>query len=192
MKIWLTRHGQTNLNKNRLMQGLTDEPLNDTGRSQAEKMRKLIGDVKFDAVYASPLDRAGETASIISGFDRKDIIIDKRIIEADFGKYEKKPYGSLGIKMTAYWAFPELFKTPDTVETVASMVERSRSFLKELEHKDYENVLVVCHGGIIRALRGYLEDRKNGIRWRPKPKNCQIGIYESTDGKHRLIKEIRG
>ena len=72
------------------------------------------------------------------------------------------------------------------------MVERSRSFLKELEQKDYDNVLVVCHGGIIRALRGYLEDRKNGIRWRPKPKNCQIGIYESVDGKHRLIKEIRG
>ena len=61
------------------MQGLTDEPLNDTGRSQAEKMRNLIGDVRFDAVYASPLDRAGETASIISGFDRKDIIIDKPV-----------------------------------------------------------------------------------------------------------------
>ena len=49
------------------------------------------------------------------------------------------------------------------------MVKRSQSFLKELEKQNYENVLIVCHGGIIRSLCGYLEDRKNGIKWRPKP-----------------------
>lgn len=192
MKIWLTRHGQTNLNKAKLMQGRTDEPLNERGREQATHVRDIIGGVKFDAVYASPLDRAQETASIISGFKREDIIIDERIIEADFGKYEKKPYGSLGIKMTAYWAVPEIFTAPDTVETIASMIERSHGFLKELEQKDYENVLVVCHGGIIRALCGYLEDKENGIRWRPKPKNCEVRVYDCKGGKHSLIKEIKG
>ena len=50
MKIWLTRHGQTNLNKKRLMQGLTDEPLNETGIAQAKAARERIGDVHFDAV----------------------------------------------------------------------------------------------------------------------------------------------
>ena len=191
MNIWITRHGQTNLNKAKLMQGLTDEPLNERGREQAGNVKALVGDVRFDAVYASPLDRAIETASIISGFERENIITDKRIIEADFGKYEKCPYGKLGIKMSAYWAFPELFKTPDTVETVASMVERSHGFLKELEGKGYENVLVVCHGGIIRALCGYLEDKQNGIRWRPKPKNCEVRVYESVNGRHRFIKDLR-
>ena len=43
MKIWLTRHGQTNLNKSRLMQGRTDEPLNENGIRQAREM--LAGDV---------------------------------------------------------------------------------------------------------------------------------------------------
>ena len=89
MKIWITRHGQTRLNKARLMQGLTDEPLNETGIMQAKKTREMIGDVHFDAVYASPLNRAIMTGSIIGGVDPSEVIIDPRIIEADFGKYEQ-------------------------------------------------------------------------------------------------------
>lgn len=187
MKIWITRHGQTNLNKKRFMQGLTDEPLNETGIKQAKDARAKISDFTFDAVYSSPLDRAITTASIIGNVEKSEIIIDPRIIEADFGKYEKKKYYLLGPFMTAYWSLPELFPAPKSVETIASLVERSHSFLKELEEKDYENVLVTCHGGIIRALCGYLEDKPNGIAWRPKPHNCEIRIYESKNGKHRRI-----
>lgn len=178
MKIWVTRHGQTNLNKKKLMQGLTDEPLNDTGRAQAAEAGKQTKGVVFDAVYASPLDRAIETASLIGHVNREDIIIDPRIIEVDFGKYEARPYTLMGLRMTLYWALPEIFPAPKTVETVASMRSRSSSFLKDLEEKGYENVLVVCHGGIIRALCGYLEGRRNGIKWRPKPKNCEIRVYD--------------
>jgi alpha-ribazole phosphatase/probable phosphoglycerate mutase len=71
------------------------------------------------------------------------------------------------------------------------MIDRTSSFLKELEQKDYENVLVACHGGIIRPIRGYLENRKSGVIWRPRPKNCEIFVYESKDGKHRLLEDIR-
>lgn len=87
MKIWLIRHGQTKLNKTKKMQGLTDEPLSDRGRAQARAAREnleKLGGVSFDAVYASPLDRAIETASIVSGWDRKDIVTDQRLIEVNF------------------------------------------------------------------------------------------------------------
>lgn len=187
MKIWVTRHGQTNLNKQKLMQGLTDEPLNETGIAQAKERRAQLGDMRFDAVYASPLDRAITTGAIIGGVEKKDVIIDPRIIETDFGKYEKCPYTRMGLFMTLYWALPEVFPAPKGVETIRSMVERSSSFLRELEEKGYENVLISCHGGIIRALCGYLEDKKNGILWRPKPHNCEIRVYESVNGKHKRI-----
>lgn len=187
MKIWITRHGQTRFNKQKLMQGRTDEPLNEVGIQQAKDARERIGDIHFDAVYASPLDRAITTGAIIGGVDKKDVIIDERIIETDFGKYELKKYYLLGPCMTLYWSFPEFFPAPKSVETVESMIERSHSFLKELESKDYENVLVACHGGIIRALKGYMEDSKNGLCWRPKPHNCEIWVYESENGKHKRI-----
>ena len=98
MKIWITRHGQTRLNKARLMQGLTDEPLNEKGLEQARMARQRIGDVHFDAVYASPLNRAIMTGAIIGGVDPSEVIIDKRIIEAGFGKYEQKKYHLTGIQ----------------------------------------------------------------------------------------------
>ena len=71
------------------------------------------------------------------------------------------------------------------------MALHTGAFSKELEKKNYENVLIVCHGGIIRSLCGYLEDRKNGIKWRPKPNNCEIRVYESNHGKHAFIETFK-
>ena len=194
MIIWLTRHGQTNLNHVRLMQGRVNEPLNEAGIRQAEQMREKIlqkyPGLLFDAVYSSPLDRAVTTASIIGGIPRESVILDDRILETDFGKYERKNYYLLGPAMTLYWALPEVFPAPKTVESVSSMVSRSRDFLQEIEKKDYQNVLVTCHGGILRALCGYMEDRDNGIKWRPKPHNCEVRVFESVNGVHKSIDDI--
>ena len=187
MKIYLTRHGQTNLNKKKLMQGLTDEPLNEHGIWQAQEARKQIENVHFDAVYASPLDRAIVTGSIIGACPRDQVLVDERLIEVDFGKYEQKSYYGLGLHMTAYWAWPEVIPAPDSVEHVEHIAARAASFLKELEQKDYETVLVAAHGGIMRGLNGYLLDRKNGLRWRPKMHNCEIRVYETVGGKHRFV-----
>ena len=191
MKIYVTRHGQTDYNKKRMMQGRSDIPLNEVGIAQATERRKMLGDIKFDAVYSSPLIRAVKTAQIIGNVPEEEIIRDERIIEANFGKYELMNYYGTGIPMMLYWSFPEVFKAPEGVETIKEMIDRTSSFLKELEQKDYENVLVACHGGIIRPIRGYLENKKSGIIWRPRPKNCEIFVYECRGGKHRLVEDIK-
>jgi len=191
MKIYLTRHGQTDYNKKRMMQGRSDIPLNEVGIAQATERRKQLGDIKFDAVYSSPLIRAVKTASIIGNVSEDQIITDERIIEADFGKYELMGYFATGPRMIAYWSMPEIFPAPKGVETIKQMRERTASFIEDLEKKDYENVLVACHGGIIRPIRGYLEGKKSGIIWRPRPKNCEIFVYESIGGTRKLIDDIQ-
>ena len=190
MKIWITRHGQTRLNKARFMQGLTDEPLNERGLAQAREARALIGDMHFDAVYTSPLQRALVTGAIIGGVEPSQVITDRRLIEVDFGPYEGKKYHLLGPAMTLYWMLPEVFPAPEGVETTDSMKARAASFLKELEEKDYENVLIACHGGILRALSGYMTDRPGGLLWRPKPHNCEIRGFEAKDGRHTMTDRI--
>ena len=70
----MTRHGQTVLNSGRKMQGRIDIPLNDTGIAQAKAAREKIGDIKFDAVYASPLIRAVKTAEIIGDVSEDEIM----------------------------------------------------------------------------------------------------------------------
>lgn len=178
MKIYLTRHGQTKYNKKKLMQGLTDEPLNEIGMEQAKEAHKSVENVKFDAVYASPLDRAVTTAALVGNVSKDSVITDERIIEFDFGPYELKEYAHLGAKMTLYWILPEVFKCPKGVEDIPTARKRVESFFEDLKKKDYENVLIVCHGGIIRVISGYLLKRKNGIKWRPKPKNCEIRVFD--------------
>lgn len=194
MKIWLARHGQTDYNRNRLMQGRVDVPLNETGIRQAEAVREKIftqyPELAFDVVYTSPLIRAVQTAAILGGIPEEAAVRDERIIEVAFGNYEKMKYSRLGIRMSLYWAFPEIFPPPPTVEDVASMKARSRAFLSELEQEPYENVLVACHGGILRALWGYMEDKRNGLRWRPKPKNCEVRVYESGPEGHRFVESF--
>lgn len=191
MKIWITRHGQTDYNKKHLMQGRTDAPLNETGIHQAKEARAKIGDMHFDAVYASPLQRAKKTASIIGDVPEDQIIIDQRLTEVDFGRYEMHRYECLGPKMTFYWLLPEFLPSPATVEPLSSMIARSSSFLQDLEKKDYDNVLVVCHGGIMRTLCGYLKHSPKGIMWRPKPHNCEIRVFDTEKKDHPMIKDIR-
>lgn len=195
MKIWITRHGQTRLNHEKLMQGRTDEPLNETGIRQAEEARKKIGDVHFDKVYASPLDRAIVTASIIGHVSREEIVIDPRVTETDFGKYEQRPYKAMGLPMTLYWLLPEIIPAPKTVEPVASMKKRAASFLDDViadgEKNHYENILITCHGGIMRVLSGYMLGRRNGLMWRPKPRNCEIRVFDADRTSHEMIADYR-
>jgi alpha-ribazole phosphatase/probable phosphoglycerate mutase len=190
VKIYLTRHGQTDYNKKRMMQGRSDIPLNEVGIAQAKARREMLGDIRFDAVYSSPLIRAVKTAQIIGNVPESEIITDIRIIEASFGKYELMNYYATGLPMMAYWTLPEVFKAPEGVETIQEMIDRTSSFLKELEAKDYENVLIASHGGIIRFIRGYLEGAKEGYIWRPRPKNCEIRVYESVAGEYILVDDI--
>ena len=187
MTIWIARHAQTDLNRDKRMQGLTDCPLNEKGIMQARQSRKNIGDVYFDAVYASPLERARVTGSIIGNVGLSEVIVDERLIETDFGRYEKCKYYLMGPAMTLYWMFPKVFPVPDTVETLDSMKARASSFLRELESRDYENVLVACHGGIMRALCGYLDEAPDGLHWE-RAKNCEIRVYEYKGGKHTFLR----
>lgn len=193
MKIYVTRHGQTDYNAAKLMQGQIDIPLNEKGKSQARAVGEKLAGVKFDKVFASTLVRAVTTASLISGVPEDEVVKDERIIEAAFGDYEGVGYFKVSIPMFLYWGFPEIFPCPkkNGVEDIPSMVARIGSFLSELEKQDYENVLLVCHGGIIRVIRGYLEDSKKGFIWRPRPKNCEVFVYESVDGKHKLVEDIK-
>ncbi len=195
MKIWITRHGQTNLNKDHLMQGRVDAPLNETGIAQAREARRKIGDVKFDKVYASPLLRAVRTASIIGNVSEDDVVRDARVIETDFGRYEKRPYGAIGLHMTLFWLLPSIVPAPKTVETIPHMKKRAASFLEDViedgRKNHYENILITCHGGIMRVLSGYMLGKRNGLMWYPKPHNCEIRIFCADPGKREMLADIK-
>ena len=97
--IYIVRHGQTEKNKAKVLQGRSDVPLNDAGRQQAAEVRERFEreGISFDKIYTSPLVRAVETAQIVAGAAPHQIVagaapqqfeVDSRLIEMDYGPYE--------------------------------------------------------------------------------------------------------
>ena len=160
MRIWITRHGQTNLNKKHLMQGRTNEPLNDTGRMQAKEARKKIGSIPFDAVYSSPYLRAKKTAAAIA--DSKGLQINENeglreisggIIE---GKTLKEIFENHKELEDAWNLTPQDFHAKDG-ESMRSVYNRvSAAFMEIVKENKGKTIAVVSHGAAIRNLLCFL------------------------------------
>ena len=97
MKVYYVRHGQTDWNLARRMQGGgTEKDLNETGLKQAEETRKELENVNYDIVIRSPMHRAEQTAEIINQGRNVPIIVDERMRERKLGELEGHP-------ITARW-----------------------------------------------------------------------------------------
>ena len=87
MQIYIIRHGETDWNTKRLLQGATDIPLNQNGIEAARLTAEALKEIPFDEIYTSPLQRAVQTAEIMRGDRRIPIIKDERLKEISFGPY---------------------------------------------------------------------------------------------------------
>jgi len=92
--MWLVRHGETEWNRKGLYQGQVDTPLNETGVAQARNTAEQLAaaGVSFDALYASPLCRARQTAEISAARLGMEIRFDPRLMEIHQGSLEGKKY----------------------------------------------------------------------------------------------------
>jgi len=88
MIFYVLRHGQTDWNVQMRLQGSTDIPLNETGRTQAHVAAKILAGEGITRIIASPLSRALETARIVGAASGIEPVIDQRLIERNFGQFE--------------------------------------------------------------------------------------------------------
>jgi len=179
MKIYIARHGQTDWNIQHKAQGRSDIPLNETGIKQAEALRDTIKDIKFDAVYASPLKRAAKTAEIATE-GKYEIQFDDRLMERSFGDFEGKEVD--GWVETTGYDIGDLRLNTDVgnIEPVREVLARTKAFLDDIKakHGDDEVILVVAHGQVARGfhhnLVGYTDDTD---WWSVKYDNAEAREY---------------
>lgn len=178
--LYIMRHGRTDWNDLRKLQGKTDIPLNEEGRLMAEKARETYKDVHFDVCYCSPLIRAKETAEIFLKGRSIPVIYDDRLKEMGFGKFEGFPYS---------------FNTPDTpvdvifnhpaeykesiggAETFEELFSRTGSFLKEIAYPLVESgkdVLIVGHGAMNSSIICQIRDVPIERFWSEGIENCRL------------------
>lgn len=151
MDIYLLRHGETDWNKEGLLQGHTDISLNENGRLQVgDTVKKLSGlGLRMDYIVSSPLKRALESAQIAAcglNYSKERIVVEEQLIERGFGEGE-----GLSIEERAA-------KYPDCdypgMESQEDLIKRAgEAFWKIVKHcQGAENILLVAHGAILFAL----------------------------------------
>lgn len=147
LTIALVRHGETDWNRERRIQGMTDIPLNDTGRAQAAQTAAAIADDGWEAVYASPLSRAAETASIMAArLELPEPELLPALVERSHGVLE-------GLDHAGRAAVEAQAATIEGLEPRSAVVERAGAALVELAQRHAGGrVVVVSHGGVIHSL----------------------------------------
>jgi uncharacterized phosphatase len=144
--LGLLRHGQTDWNIDLRLQGSTDIPLNDTGRTQARLAAASLNREDWDVIIASPLSRAKDTADIVALELGMNVVVVPELIERSFGVAEGLDHAS--------WR--KLYESHQVIEGLESLEDlRTRTVqLLNLIANEYsgKRVLAVSHGAFIRKV----------------------------------------
>lgn len=182
-RLYLLRHGQTEFNVKKLVQGRCDSPLTDLGRKQAGMAAAWLKDhdVVPDKVVSSPLGRAMDTASLVAtellGLDA-EVEPCEGIIERSYGTFEEGPHDALP---TDVWD-PGENLVPFGGEGSRALQERMVGTLTNLMGADgIETLLAVSHGS---ASRQFIKAAApEGFELPTKLPNCAIMIFDFDEAK---------
>lgn len=180
-RLILARHGQTEWNSATRYQGKTDVQLNDPGRLQAGRLAARLSSWEPDLFFTSPLSRARETAEIVrEGLqmeERPALTVLGDLAEIDFGDWEGKTIPEIEAsygKLYRDWREDPSRVTPPGGESFPQVLERvSRAFERILEGPA-GRILVVGHGGIMRAALVTLLGVSSSLVWRMRMDNCSM------------------
>lgn len=178
MKIYITRHGQTEFNKNNKVCGLSDIDLNNNGKKQALLLKDNVikKDLKFDLIYVSPLKRAKQTVEPIEKHFNKKAIVDNRLIEFNFGEKEACNIDDSDFRKKRNDPFIHF----PNGESMVKAASRIYSFLDELTSKKdkINTVLIVSHKTSSKLINSYFKSQTLEEFNTFKMDNCEILEYE--------------
>ena len=180
--IYLVRHGQTEKNRQNVLQGRSDVPLNETGALQAAAVARQLraAGIRFERVYTSPLRRAVQTAAMLAPEVKP--VTDGRLIEMDYGPYEGMDLRAPAPEVLTFFRDLAHNPAPDGMEALSSVVARMGDFLEELRFSaPHGDVLVSTHAIAMKGALEYLTPGSDGAWWPRYLGNCAVYVTELTE-----------
>ena len=164
--LYLTRHGETVDNANKIMQGQVQGRLNEVGVRQAEELRDRLASIHFDAFVASDLKRAIDTARIVAALHGLDVVTTPLLRERDWGAFTGRYIPDLKDET---W--------PDDVEPLERLLQRAGEFL-DFVRTNYGGkcVLAVGHGIVNKAIQAVHYGKQ--MHEVERMTNCEVRILE--------------
>ena len=188
MRRWfLVRHGETEWNRVGRAQGQADPPLNQAGREQAEAVAVRLATVVFEAAYSSDLRRAAETASPVMRGRDAPISYRSDLREKSFGEWEGLTYEEVHRRYPAM--LEELFDerpafAPPGGESDMDLLARAAGAVAGVAGRHAEtdgNILVVSHGGTLRAMMVSMLGLPVESMWRLRLSNAGLSVITVFD-----------
>lgn len=178
MKIYSTRHGQTDYNKKDWILGVTDLELNETGTEQAKELAETVAEMgNVDIIIASPMKRALKTAQIVAEASGIEVVIDERLREWDYGSYEGMHRSAEGFAQNKR---DFGVKMGESGESLLQLAHRVYSALDNIiETYKEKTVLIVSHGGICRVIETYFNNMTTEQFSSWFMGNCQLIEYNT-------------
>lgn len=176
MKLYVIRHGTTDLNNKNLYNGRCDEDINEEGIREAKEARDKLLKYNIDIIISSPMKRTRHTAEIIN-VNNLEIILDEHFIERDLGELTLTKVNHQDPK--EYWKYKNSkYKGLETISEIEKRVFEGLENINE-KYKD-KNVLIVTHAAITRMIKIYCEKIPvdENVRYIETQKNGEIKVYE--------------
>lgn len=178
MRLTVTRHGQTEENLKRVVQGQNPGKLTSKGIEQAKNLALKIKDENFDLIYSSDLKRCKDTAKeIIEYHSDTPVIYTQDIREISFGSLQGKAVSDID------WSIYKggfLDMRPGGGESRRELYDRVSKFLIGIrdKHQD-DSILLVTHGGAMRVIKSVLEDIPfSEDIFKIDIENCEVWTYD--------------
>jgi probable phosphoglycerate mutase len=177
-RFFLVRHGETEWNRIRRIQGVSDIPLNATGRAQASALGQILSKHSFDLMVASPLSRALETATIVAKhLSMPAPLVIPDLIERNYGEAEGQNGHDLDQRYPGGMEIPGRELREDVTKRVVRV-------LADLAVRHPEaDIVVVCHGAVIRSVVDYAAP---GLHKEPIT-NCSVHNFSHVAGTLELV-----
>ncbi len=162
MKLYLTRHGETDWNLQNKIQGQTDILLNEKGRDQARELGKRLREgYEIRSIYTSRQKRARETAEVIGQAIRVTPVVKEGLEEISLGRWEGYTWSQVREQFPEEyqaWYRNRRYQVPPEGESYQQLLDRLLPALSDIfvEHED--NVLAVAHSAVIMTLLSYMND----------------------------------
>lgn len=155
--IYLVRHGETDDNKNHIIQG--NKPMNKTGKKQVKETAKILKDIEFDVCFCSPLKRTRQTAKSLLKYHRNlKTFYDDRLIERQYGEMVGLCYDTIPNYAKIRWNANEKFV--GSAEQVLDFYDRIADFYDDIQSRyKGKNILIVAHSGVARMTYFYFHGK---------------------------------
>lgn len=175
MKLYVTRHGETQWNTQNKVCGITDIELTHAGMEQAKALAARLIGCDIQLIISSPLIRAKQTAHIIAEALGADVIIDDRLREQNLGIYE----GVLRTNEKYRSAKRNFACRYPGGESALDVAHRAYSLLDEIKAAyKHKTVLLVGHGSVCRLIDTYFNDMTNERYMEYVLDNCELKVYD--------------